>query len=78
MRMTSAGTRAPMAPDAKGQSTRAFWDPRAPAHSEEESEDEENDPSSIADVFADVRAQTVTFVHVVGCVHAGALVEISV
>lgn len=56
--MTSTGTRAPVAADAKGQSNRAFWDPRAPAHSEEESEDEENDPSSIADVFADVSAQS--------------------
>lgn len=62
MSTTSAGTRAPMAADAKGQSTRAFWDPRAPAHSEEESEDEENDPSSIADVFADVSAQQTTVV----------------
>uniref|UniRef100_K3X8G9 SS18 N-terminal domain-containing protein n=1 Tax=Globisporangium ultimum (strain ATCC 200006 / CBS 805.95 / DAOM BR144) TaxID=431595 RepID=K3X8G9_GLOUD len=37
----------------RGLSARAFWDPRTPPN-ESDSEDEENDPSSIADVFADM------------------------
>lgn len=41
--------------DATSRLNRAFWDPRTPEPNESESEDEENDPSSIADVFADVR-----------------------
>ncbi|KAF1330368.1 hypothetical protein FI667_g5091, partial [Globisporangium splendens] len=52
--MPSLSSSPPPPEDAcRGLSARAFWDPRTPPD-ESDSEGEENDPSSIADVFADM------------------------